>query len=356
VYRRSIWSELKLLCRSGAGLEALAPDISRLLRELIGADAVAVFWLDTNGMPEGFFHEDSPLSTRELFANEFERLFVGESEINVTALAKNEGKSIGYLLNPDPSYYHSNTYNLLVRPSGHHHALDIRVDVQGRTRAVILLFRTRGTPFDKESIILLERAESYLTQIFALKEDTSIWRTDSDEKACFLVRHHDCCVVMCSENTNVLLGRLNLVGAGGRLTNMPNDSPRFIRELCEKARLNNNCQSPYISTRAVPGGLLKITVVAMHTPQNIDYFSDSHLLVTLEFMRPSSLVAVQRVLALDISPLQREIALMAGLGQARSMCTESLGTSNESLKKHLRVVYAAAGVRNWDELVVALSR
>ena len=79
------WQELDLLCRLGLGLAPIAPDVCALLRQLAGAVAAALFWLDEEGLPEGFFHEDSPDSVRDLFLNEFERLFVGPHETNVLA-------------------------------------------------------------------------------------------------------------------------------------------------------------------------------------------------------------------------------------------------------------------------------
>ena len=103
------------------GVAPIAPDVAKLLRKLAAADAAALFWLDDQGMPEGFFHEDSPPEVRDLFLNEFERLFVGEGETNVLALARYQGRAIGRLLSPDADYFRSNTYNLLVRAGGHHH-------------------------------------------------------------------------------------------------------------------------------------------------------------------------------------------------------------------------------------------
>lgn len=133
--------ELDLLRRTGAGISAIAPMACRILRELVRADAAALFWLDRDGLPEGFFHEDSPAPMRGLFVNAFEELFLGPVELNVAMLARLRGQRAGHLLAPPPECFRSNTFNVLVRPSGHQHALDLRVDHAGRPRAIVLLFR-----------------------------------------------------------------------------------------------------------------------------------------------------------------------------------------------------------------------
>ncbi len=354
--RKNIWNELDLLCRIGVGLEAIAPDVSRLVRELVGADAVAIFWLDEIGMPAGFFHEDSPASIRELFLNEFDRLFVGEREINIFSLAQNTGARVGHLIAPDHSYYQSNTFNLLVRPSGHHHALDLRVDIRGQARAVVLLFRTQGTAFGEEQAILLDRVAPYLQRALSPELAESGWRGDTDVSAHMLVDIQGRQILMCSEHAAVLLGGANLVGAGLSLTGDGNAPPKFVRELCERIRLGGHGMPSPTCSFSVPGGRLRATAVRLRTPGAVTGPSSSQILVMLEFLRPASLDTVRKVVALEVSPLQREIALKAGLGHARSDCTASLGVSNEALKKHLRVIYAAAGVSNWEELASVLDR
>ncbi len=352
---KNVWHELDLLCRIGAGLEAIAPDVSRLVRGLVGADAAAIFWLDESGMPAGFFHEDSPASTRELFLNEYDRLFVGEREINVLSLSQNTGARVGYLIAPDASYYKSNTFNLLVRASGHHHALDLRVDVQGVARAVVLLFRTGGSPFGDTEATLLNRVAPYLERALSPARNESIWRGDTGSGAHMLVDILGQQILMCSEHAEALLARVNLVGAGLTLTGKLLVPPTFVRNLCERLRPGKPGMPPPTCSFSVPGGRLQATAVLLHAPHPAGS-SSSQVLVLLEFLRPASLDMVRKVVALEISPLQREIALAAGLGHSRGDCVTTIGVSTEALKKHLRVIYAAAGVGTWEELGGFLDR
>jgi hypothetical protein len=164
--RQRLWHALGMLCGLGLGLAPIAPEVCAVLRALVGADAAALFWLDAQGLPEGFFHEDSPADAQDLFLNEFSRLFCGPGEINVHTLARADGPRIGRLLSPGAQFFRSNSYNLLVRASGHHHTLDLRVEVAGRTRAIAMLFRAPGTGFSPGDAALLERASGWLARAF----------------------------------------------------------------------------------------------------------------------------------------------------------------------------------------------
>jgi DNA-binding CsgD family transcriptional regulator len=74
------------------------------------------------------------------------------------------------------------------------------------------------------------------------------------------------------------------------------------------------------------------------------------VLVTLQHWQPQPLGVAQRVAALPLSPLQREITLLAGLGQPRACCGPALGVSPEALKKHLKAIYATTGCADWGQL------
>ena len=54
--RQRQWHALGMLCGLGLGLAPVAPQLCAVLRALVGADAAALFWLDAEGRPEGFFH------------------------------------------------------------------------------------------------------------------------------------------------------------------------------------------------------------------------------------------------------------------------------------------------------------
>ena len=139
--------ELDLLSRTGVGLPAIAPALAILIRQIVGAQTCVIMWVDPTGMPTGVHHEHPNEATQALFMNEYERLFNGNHETNVSWLVRQRGEPCGLMLHPPAAYFRSNTYNLLVRGDHYHHMLDLRIDVQGVTQAAVALLRTPGKAF-----------------------------------------------------------------------------------------------------------------------------------------------------------------------------------------------------------------
>jgi DNA-binding CsgD family transcriptional regulator len=339
--RQRLWQELDLLCRLGLGLAPIAPDVCAVLRALVGADAAALFWLDAHGMPEGFFHEDSPTAVQDLFLNEFERLFVGGHEINVFALARPDGPRVGRLLAPGARYFRTNSYNLLVRASGHHHALDLRIEVQGRTRAVLLLFRAPGRGFDAAEAALLERASASLQRAFGPAASHALdSRPDGGTGHVVLDASGQRPMLADATALALLQGArlrgLGMLQAGAALP------PDLARRL--------NVQPGGASHIPVPRGLLLAQAHALLAPTG----ATAQWLITLQLQRPRQIDVVRRVLALPLSPLQREIAALAGLGHARAEASARTGVGEAALKKHMRAILEAAGAGDWQELSTRL--
>lgn len=335
------WHELDLLCRSGAGIAAIAPMACRLLRELVGADAGALFWMDETGLPEGFFHEDSPASARDLFVNEFERLFLGPEELNVATLAHMKGSDAGHLLAPPASYYRSNTFNLLVRASGHRHALDLRIDHQGRPRVIVLLFRTGAYPFNEENLATLRLASAPLRRALSGNGRAAQWEP-TPLKGHALVDASGQTLLMMSEAAQQILQKTNSVGEDIQLEGPITTPPRFMRHLCSDIAAGREARG-FV---AIPDGRLVITPEQLHTPVG----GRSAILMTMQIERPRNLRLVERLLDLALSPKQRGIMLEAALGHARSEVAARTGTGTEAMKKHLGAIYQATGAHSWEAM------
>lgn len=345
--RQRQWQALTMLCRLGVGLAPIASDVSALLRVLVGADATALFWLDEQGRPAGFHHDDSPPTVKNLFLNEFERLFVGERELNIVALAQPQGPRVGRMMAPSADHFRSNTYNLLIRPNGHHHTLDMRVEVQGPagsvTRAVVALFRAPGTGFGPAEAELLDRAGRVLALAFAPAGSTpwSSTRSGGDTGHVLLdaanLRPLSADAVALQLLQQAHIPGLGLYGASA--TALP---PDLFRHLGMHPGQHKHLP--------VPQGVLQL-----HTHPLLYSACDTvHWLLTLQLQHPRQIDMMRRVLALPLTPMQREIAALAGLGHARADCARHTGVGAAALKKHLNTILDVVGARDWDGLAQSL--
>ncbi|WP_188583609.1 hypothetical protein [Azorhizobium oxalatiphilum] len=320
----------------------MAPAICRTLREIVGADAASVFWLDHESKPAGVFHESASDSALDLFVNEYERLFMGPGEINVSQIAGTPGRPIGRLLNPQPEYLRSNTLNLLVRPSGHYHALDMRVDVEGRPRAVVLLFREERRPFGDSDAFKLAQAIPYLRRAIETSGPDDGWE-GSGLRGHLLVDRAGERLLMLDQQGHVLLRACTLVGQDIRIASAPTHPPRFARVLCERLETSAVAHLSF----DISLGRLQATANRIYPP---DGRSEPQALISLEVQRSKPLKIIETLLDLPLSPLQRSIALDAALGGSRAGSLTSSGVGPEALKKHLAVIYRTTGVNSWDQL------
>lgn len=337
-----------MLCRPDIGLAAIAPRVCRLAREIVGAEAASLFWLDQNAMPLGFFHEDSPDEARDLFANEFDRLFVGPDEINVFALAQATGLACGQMLKPPTSYFRSNTYNLLIRPSGHHHCLDLRIDDADGGHAVLLLFRGQYPAFTESDARTLMLFEPLLRRAGAATT-TARWQGDAARSGHVLIDPQSTEIVAMSDAAEAILRDSSLVGQGMARSAPLNAAPRFLADLCKPALMSGRISA----NLAVAAGRLSIEAMVMRSPSSAGETTPK-VLMTLKHETPADLALIDPVLARRLSPLRSEILLFAASGGSREAMPTTFSISKESAKKHLAEIYRVMDVRRWDELSHAL--
>lgn len=346
--RQRQWQSLALLCRLGVGIAPIAADVSALLRGLVGADATALFWLDEQGRPAGFHHDDSPPAVKNLFLNEFERLFVGERELNIVALAQRQGPRVGRMMAPGADHFRSNTYNLLIRPNGHHHTLDMRVEVPGPggpvTRAVVALFRAPGTGFGAAEAELLERAGRVLALAFApAGQGAAGGMRSSGTSGHVLVDAANLKPLSADAAAVQLLQEAHIPGLGLYGANATALPPDLFRHLGMQPG-----QSKHLP---VPKGVLHVHT---HPLRHCNARDAGHWLLTLQLRHPCQIDMMRRVLALPLTPMQREIAALAGLGHPRSDCARHTGVGAAALKKHLNAILDVVGASDWDGLAQAL--
>jgi len=345
-HQKRKWHELDLLCHAGAGIASIAPAVCRTLREIVGAEAVSLFWLDEQGMPAGLFHENAADSALDLFVNEYDRLFTGPSEMNVSQVAAMSGQPVGKLMNPGRDYLRSNTLNLLVRPSGHFHTLDLRVDVASRPRAVVLLFREQQRPFADSDAFFVTQALPYLRRaIECHSTEGPLERMELSGH--MLVDRSGTKLLAMSDEASILLKACTIVGQNVRLTGPTILPPRFAEDLCRRLETSAFAQELI----DIPLGRIRVSARQMRAP-----FAevDRQVLLSFEMERPRRLKIIENILDLPLSPLQRSIALVAATGGSRADCLSSTGVGREALKKHLAIIYRASDVSSWEELAKTL--
>jgi hypothetical protein len=351
--------ELDLLVGTGVGIASIAPALSPLLAKIIGAESYGLCWFDEAGQPQGFYHHGAKSEAEELFMNHYEELFVGPHEYTPFWRMRNKGHDVGNALRSSKAYFRSNTYNLLIKPSGYHFLLEAMVDLDGVTRLAACFFRPAENPFtetDEKKLIGL----------------VPVMRRAVDKRPSALSRHHiksemGHMVVSCDGQqielldamAQKLLSSFKLFHQNVSLIKSTAIPPRFVQRLCERLR------SEPIDTAEteieLAGGSLLVRANRLsctsHASVAAPLFlpAESKILVLLQFNQASAIEVVRRISAWGLSPLQARIAMYAASGGSRVACAAQHRVSQEALKKHLRQIYAASRCTDWQELSQTLA-
>ncbi len=131
--QRYLMQYVRLLCRSGAGLQAIASPFCEAVRELIGAASGSLFWLSDRDEPLGFYHDCAPAETKELFVSQFDDAFFATEPVNIAMIASQDGPSVGKMLDPvmQRAFASGNIHRLLCVPLGHGLFLDMSAAAPG---------------------------------------------------------------------------------------------------------------------------------------------------------------------------------------------------------------------------------
>jgi hypothetical protein len=358
------WARLRLLSCAGLDVMSAAPELFAVVHELVPGAACALFLTDADGTPHGFHHEDSPAAVRSLFQAE-PQLFKGPDELNVFQLVGRRGSpKVGQLLEPPRSYFASNTYQLLVRASGHHHSLDVRLEPDGAAAGMLALFRAPGRGFDGDEAAQVQRIGLHLEH--ALRAQPAGGQSvggdlpgSFDEEA-MLVARPDGSVMFASDAAHAMLGALPLVGpAWPDRRRLPLLALHLIERLRDPARFPDRL--PF-ARWAVAGGFIEATAqwlgaqaaVAGAAAEGAQAFAEGLIGIVLRRRSPEPLRVWRRLRAVALAPQAMEAAFWLALTGERDAVRSRMGLSEAVMKDCLKAVYAELGVSSVAEVVGAL--
>lgn len=344
--RRRLHERLRLLCATGAGLEAVAAPVSAIARDLLGAMSGSIFWLGDRGEAAGFFHDSAPVEMKDFFVSNFDALFSSPDEVNMVGLIQAKGPPIGTYMDEASlrRLEASNVGKYLAGPLGHYHLLDVRVDLEGRGVALLCLWNGQDRPFTARDVAAMEPVRSQLCLAARPKAGNLHWRSvDARTRHLITDRAGERLFSIDPECEKVLLAG-HLLGQSIPMAGALREAPGFCRQLSamlsggEEAKLH----------MPVANGRLELTATVGQLRRPGD--TGSYLFVAVDHQVSLEVHAVEWLSSLPLTFLQKQIALYAMQGGKRGDCEDRFGVSPEALKKHLRTVYDRTGTTSWLDL------
>lgn len=349
------WSRLRVLCCSGLGPLVVAPDAFAVVRQIVPNAAAALFLTDADGTPRGFFHEDSPASVQRLFLEQ-PQLFAGPHEYNVFRLVGDpNGRKVGQLMEPPPEHWRSNSYNLLVRASGHHHSLDARLEVEGRRMGMVSLFREPGQAFDEDDRMDVARVAMHLEHALQAQASGPAVPGGEVDGEAMLVCSPEGRLLYASPQATEWLWQLPLT-----CLEWPDrrQLPPFCLKLIEVLR--DAEQHPWrlpCDSVPMPGGRLQASAqwLGVADADAADPAATQGLVgIVLKRMTPRPLQVWRRLNDSPLSPQQMEVAYWLAVGGTRDAVRERMDIGEAVLRDCVKAVYAEFGCSTQADFLAAV--
>jgi DNA-binding CsgD family transcriptional regulator len=339
------WERLKLWTCAGFEIPVIAPDVLKLLTEIIPADA-ALLYLDAADpqMPPFFYHTDSPDAVKALFANE-PQLFRGEHDYNVGHVMHAVGwlKAGNFLTMPRP-YFASNTYQLLVRASGHHHALDVRLEVAGKAVGALMLFRAPGLEFNAEDVDNITRAARYLEH--GLSHPVHAHHEIVTQQDAMIVASEEGRLLHLSSQATQLLQQLSLMGnAITDAQQLPPVMQALIRQLRVSPTQSLSLPEHKI---AVPGGYLTIRAYWLNATDT--QTTQRWVGFTINKIYPKHVILMSALCDATLTPREVNITRLLIQHYASAEIRAQLGMSEAVYRDSIRTIYRKLDINNQRDL------
>lgn len=342
--RRSLLQDINLLCQTTAGLGAVVGPICVLMRTYQDVSAVSFFWLDAEGRPAGFFHDTAPAALKDLFITRFEELFDGPDEVNMMTLLQSRGPSIGQYLKPVESerFHRSNIRRYLCEPLGHHHPLDIRIDIDDAGRALCVSWRKEEQPFSRDDILRARPVQAALEGVILHEEANARWVSVAGGSGELVTDAAGERLLAIDAAADRLLMNSHLLNQRVSMTEPPQVPPAFALLLAAGVAKRGEAEMAL----AVPAGRLVARARLARTPGH----RDAMLLISLRLEIAYDVLCVQYLLEARLTPMERRVALYGMQGGKRGACIAAMSTTPEAMKKHCAAIFARLNISAWGEL------
>ncbi len=344
---RRLYDHLRFLAECGAGLEAIAGRACAIARRLVGADMAGIFWRDEQGAPAGFYHETDRVDLKDLFITRFDELFSGPGQENMLTLTETIGPSIGRCLHPDylERFWRGNVYHHLCVPLDHHYLLDVRVEVGGIGRAVLIAWNKGQRPFTARDVEQMRPVQSMLARAWAERATDARWVTRGSGNAHLLTDMSGERLLAIDGEAEALLMRSHLLAQNVGMAERQRVAPAFARPLAAELASAPSVHyvAPIANGRIVAEARRTMFLDGAGGEQPIAY-------VALREEASFAACCIDYLMEQPLTPLQRQLALFGMKGGPRADCAAAFGISAEALKKHSAAIVSVLGLERWADL------
>lgn len=344
----------------GLDSRLVIPGMMAALHDIIPSTHNFFFWTTPDGSPVNIFAEEIIASVFSTYA-EAGPLLAGPEEPNIQRLATSPHR-VGRMHEAfSPRLIdRSRTREIVLEPyrvAGPSLMASVR-ERGGAVLGLMTLGRSTGErDFSEAEVRLLEGLTVYV--LHALKAEPStagqMWIDGQDTAAVLAdeegrIRHT-------TSEARTMLAYAAEPGMRPGASLKPFDPylPRPLRELCRNLDAIGRGLGAPPPAVVLEGPWGQLHCRAQRTTPAAGEGEGEHgVLVTLVRRRPLPLHLAHRLQRMPLSPRQREVALMLGLGRSPEEITDSLGIRRNTYRAHLADIYDRMGVANRSHFMAGL--
>lgn len=350
-------AHIRQLCCLGMSFKAIMPDLMKTMTRVMDCQSGVFMWFDCNGDIDHIYVDIFLPEVVSLFVSEYERLKTPFGpDLPMMAV---KGKPLGNYRVMPKEFYRTDMYNLICRPYDQHFMLDGIIKDSGVALGALMLYREKShkqftageqarlaqlLPYIQHAILNDETSDILLDSWGGVPQGTIL--ADLSGRICHIEpRARE--AIFWTEQKNV-------PSSGSLLQDMEGKLKSIVAQLCWRLRKINrfeNAEAPSIHLAHHSG---RLTISATRLPA---YESATQDLVCLSLtLRRNKLLTIMSHLeALPLSPKQKELSLLLGMGLEPRDIAKKLNISLNTYKEYVQAIYAKLHIHRKEDFYAILT-
>jgi DNA-binding CsgD family transcriptional regulator len=349
-------AHIRQLCCLGIPGQTLMPALLRALREFVNADSAGFFWVDASGNMTNLYADRMlPPGLMKLY---FERHYDGpEFPFRQSFLHRASAAEPVSSGSPSAALLRTTYYNEILRHLDAHHTMYAVIRDQGDALGQLSLYRARNAPaFTATERTAIRDISRYVAHAVNRPAELSAQGqfVDCDDEGMVIVDAR-CTIVRATASS------LNLLSMATRREFSPrmpplvagDDTPEIVRRLIDRVRqigVGGVAAAPREHVDGPWGRFL----LSAYTLDETGGTEPVQLGIHIRRKQPMLVKLAEAMGALELSPQQREVALLLAQGKSNQEIGAALNVSNNTASYHIKQLFLRLDAHDRAEAVSRL--
>lgn len=337
-------AHIRQLCCIGVAGQALMPALLRAIREYVSADSAGFFWVDAQGEMTNLYADRmlSPGLMRVYFERHYDG---GEHPFRQAFIKRATACDTVTSSSASPELARTAYYNEILRHLDAHHVMYAVIRDQGHALGQLSLYRPReAKAFTAEERGAVKDISHYVAHAVNRPKELApeIEFVDAESEGMVVVDFQGQIVEAAAKSLNLLSMALKREFNPGMPPLMVGDTmPAAVQQLLallQKAMLGVGAAAPRTAIDG-PWGRFLLSAYALDDAGGSLASAVSRAAIHIRRQQPMILKLAEAMGGFDISPQQREVALLLAQGRSNQQIGTALNVSGNTVNYHIKQLF-----------------